>query len=89
MNLIELYQFIKFLEDRIKGKVTLGITEFGGLQIRIFWFYKEKALQWQYVISFLEMNMVKDNSSFIPYLIEKAKAEYQRKTWEIDTDDRT
>lgn len=84
MNLLYIYGCITELQEKLQCTVTFGIHQFAGLQIRAFWFYKERAIHWQYTISTQELEIVNDNSAFVLYLMEKARGEYLRKIEEIE-----
>jgi hypothetical protein len=86
MNLKYIYECIEKLQKELNGQVSFGGSVFAGLWIRVFWYYKDTSIQWQYVMSFSELDLINENSSFILYLIEKAKSEYAIKVLEIDND---
>jgi hypothetical protein len=86
MNLKYIYECIEKLQKELNGQVSFGCSIFAGLWIRVFWYYKDTKIQWQYVISFSELDLINENSSFILHLIEKAKSEYTHKASEIDND---
>lgn len=84
MNLKYILSCIEELQTALQGTVSLSVLQFAGLQIRASWFYKNKLITWQYVVSRPEIELINDNSAFVLYLIEMAKSEYALQTRELD-----
>ena len=86
MNLLYIYKCLEELEKALNADVSFSLFRSTSLRIKAFWFYKDRAIHWQYVVSLAELELIKDNSAFILYLIEKARGEYSIRISEIDND---